>query len=346
DPASPDPAALRPAADTLRRGGLVAFPTETVYGLGAHALDPAAVARIYAAKGRPGYNPLIVHVADADAARALTRAWPREADALAAAFWPGPLTLVLPKNDAVPDSVTAGLPSVALRVPAHPVAHALLRLAGIPVAAPSANRSTEVSPTTAQHVVRSLGERVDVIVDGGPCPVGIESTVLSLAGPVPTLLRPGTISVDDLRPVIGDVALPSAAPDATAARPSPGMLDRHYAPRAELRLFEWSDLSQPDLVIEQMQPDGTTALLMIELKSRRDGGTSGRALQANAYHADILPSATLFEMPDDPAEYAARLYSLLHELDDRGFRRIWVQQPPDAPAWAGVRDRLRRAATS
>ncbi|HYW11859.1 MAG TPA: L-threonylcarbamoyladenylate synthase, partial [Longimicrobium sp.] len=148
DPASPDPAALRQAADTLRRGGLVAFPTETVYGLGAHALDPAAVARIYTAKGRPGYNPLIVHVADADAARALTSAWPDQAERLAEAFWPGPLTLVLPKYDSIPDSVTAGLPSVALRVPAHPVAHALLRLAGIPVAAPSANRSTEVSPTT------------------------------------------------------------------------------------------------------------------------------------------------------------------------------------------------------
>jgi L-threonylcarbamoyladenylate synthase len=346
DPASPDPAALRQAADTLRRGGLVAFPTETVYGLGAHALDPAAVARIYAAKGRPGYNPLIVHVADADAARALTSAWPREADALASAFWPGPLTLVLPKNDAVPDSVTAGLPSVALRVPAHPVAHALLRLAGIPVAAPSANRSTEVSPTTAQHVVRSLGERVDVIVDGGPCPVGIESTVLSLAGPVPTLLRPGTISVDDLRPVIGDVVLPSAAPDATAARPSPGMLDRHYAPRAELRLFDVNDPHQPDGVLRQTQPDGSTALLMIQAKSRRDGRAPEGPAQANAYHADILPSATLFEMPDDPAEYAARLYSLLHELDDRGFRRIWVQQPPATSAWAGVRDRLHRAATS
>jgi L-threonylcarbamoyladenylate synthase len=325
DPRRPDPGALVPAAETLRRGGLVAFPTETVYGLGAHALDPAAVARIYAAKGRPGYNPLIVHAADAEAARALAGAWPAEAQALADAFWPGPLTLVLPKNDRVPDAVTAGLPSVALRVPAHPVAHALLRAAGIPVAAPSANRSTEVSPTTAQHVVRSLGERVDVIVDGGPCPVGIESTVLSLAGPVPTLLRPGTISVDDLRPVVGDVALPSTAPEATAARPSPGMMDRHYAPRAELRLFagEW--------------PDAAVAL---------DGPTAVLLMQANAPGADLLPAADVIRMPDDPAEYAARLYGLLHELDDRGYRRIWVQQPPDAPAWAGVRDRLRRAATA
>ncbi len=324
DPASPDPAALRPAADTLRGGGLVAFPTETVYGLGAHALDPEAVARIYAAKGRPGYNPLIVHVADADAARALTSAWPREADALASAFWPGPLTLVLPRNDAVPDSVTAGLPSVALRVPAHPVAHALLRLAGIPVAAPSANRSTEVSPTTAQHVVRSLGERVDVIVDGGPCPVGIESTVLSLAGPVPTLLRPGTISVDDLRPVIGGVALPSAAPDATAARPSPGMLDRHYAPRAQLRLFDPQENARLPV-----GSDARTAALLI----------GPPRLTA------IPPEMDVIRMPESPAEYAAALYGTLHDLDDRGYALVWVEQPPATSAWAGVRDRLRRAAT-
>ena len=324
DPAAPDAEALVRAAETLRRGGLVAFPTETVYGLGAHALDPAAVARIYAAKGRPGYNPLIVHVADAEAARALAGAWPAEAEALAAVFWPGPLTLVLPKNDSVPDSVTAGLPSVALRVPAHPVAHALLRAAGLPVAAPSANRSTEVSPTTAQHVVRSLGDRVDVVLDGGPCPVGIESTVLSLAGPVPTLLRPGTISVDDLWPVIGEVAMPSAAPDATAARPSPGMMDRHYAPRAELRLF-----NAPGEVVSDAAFDPTAALV----------------LPTGVHRADLPPSIDVMEMPAEPAAYAARLYSMLHELDESGFRRVWVQQPPDAPAWAGVRDRLRRAAS-
>lgn len=324
DPVHPDPQALAAAAETLRRGGLVAFPTETVYGLGAHALDPDAVARIYAAKGRPGYNPLIVHVADTDAARRLVRAWPAEAEALAAAFWPGPLTLVLPKNDSVPHAVTAGLASVALRVPAHPVAHALLRAAGIPVAAPSANRSTEVSPTTARHVERSLGERVDVIVDGGPCPVGIESTVLSLAGAVPTLLRPGTISVDDLRPIIGEVALPSDAPDATAARPSPGMMDRHYAPRAELGLYS-AEAPGPREVVP-----GRTMVL---------------ALKTNVRVTDLLPGSEIIRMPSDPAEYASRLYDLLHSLDDHGYARIWVQEPPDTPAWAGVRDRLRRAAT-
>ena len=323
DPHHPDPRALAPAAETLRRGGLVAFPTETVYGLGAHALDPAAVARIYAAKGRPDYNPLIVHLADAGAARALASAWPEAAERLAAAFWPGPLTLVLPKNDSVPDSVTAGLPSVALRVPAHPVARALLRAAGVPVAAPSANRSTEVSPTTAQHVARSLGERVDVIVDGGPCPVGIESTVLSLAGPVPTLLRPGTISIDDLRAVVGEVALPSAAADGEAARPSPGMLDRHYAPRADLRLVDGMD------EIRRLPAEGKAAVLVL-------AGSGGW---------DDPLGVDVVEMPADAPEYAARLYAVLHRLDDEGYARVWVQRPPDAPAWAGVRDRLRRAAT-
>jgi L-threonylcarbamoyladenylate synthase len=324
-PVHPDPVALAPAAEALRAGGLVAFPTETVYGLGAHALDPAAVQRIYEAKGRPGYNPLIVHAADAAAARALASAWPDEAERLARAFWPGPLTLVLPKDASIPDGVTAGLPSVALRVPAHPVAHALLRAAGVPVAAPSANRSTGVSPTTAQHVARGLGERVDVIVDGGPCPVGIESTVLSLAGPRPTLLRPGTISVDDLRPVIGEVALPSATPDDTAARPSPGMLDRHYAPRAVVRILPREGRAR--------------ALAQAASEGKRVGGV----LLEDAGDPRIAP---VVRMPDDPAGYAARLYAALHELDDAGCDIIVIDAVPDAPAWAGVRDRLRRAATS
>jgi L-threonylcarbamoyladenylate synthase len=328
DPLHPDPAALRQPAQVLRGGGLVAFPTETVYGLGAHALDPAAVQRIYEAKGRPSYNPLIVHLADVEGARALAAAWPDEAERLAAAFWPGPLTLVLPKHDSIPHSVTAGLQSVALRVPAHPVAYALLREAGIPVAAPSANRSTGVSPTTAQHVARSLGERVDVIVDGGPCSVGIESTVLSLAGPVPTLLRPGTISIDDLRPVIGEVALPSSATDATAARPSPGMLDRHYAPRATVRI-----VPRPD-----------RARVLADAAESVDGGNRvGGLMLEDARDSRIAP---VVRMPDDPAGYASRLYAALHELDDAGCDVILIDSPPDAPAWAGVRDRLRRAATA
>ena len=322
DPRSPDPAAIRLAAGTLRRGELVAFPTETVYGLGASALDPEAVARIFAAKGRPSYNPLIVHLADADAARALAAEWSGAAERLAARFWPGPLTLVVPRRAEVPDVVTAGLPSVALRVPAHPVAHALLREAGIPVAAPSANRSTEVSPTTAAHVERSLGGRVALILDGGPTPVGIESTVVSLAGPVPTLLRPGTVSIEELRDAVGEVVPASQRPGGAAARPSPGMLDRHYAPRAALRTA------------------GRDALLG---ELRADPGAAGRTAVLSLRGAPELPAARVVAMPDDAREYAALLYATLHRLDDEGFERILVEQPPDTPEWAGVRDRLRRA---
>jgi L-threonylcarbamoyladenylate synthase len=324
-PDHPEPAKLARAAQVLRAGGLVAFPTETVYGLGAHALDPDAVARIFAAKGRPGYNPLIVHVADADAACLLASRWPDEARRLADAFWPGPLTLVLPKDAAVPDAVTAGLPSVALRVPAHPVAHALLRAAGIPVAAPSANRSTQVSPTTAAHVLQGLGDRVDLIVDGGPCPVGIESTVISLAGPRPTLLRPGTVSIDDLRAVIGEVALPSADPHAEAARPSPGMMDRHYAPRATVRIIRREDRDRA-----------------IEAAAREvDEGHRVGGLLLDDADPRITP---ILRMPGDPAGYASRLYAALHELDAAGCDAILVDELPDDPAWAGIRDRLRRAA--
>jgi L-threonylcarbamoyladenylate synthase len=324
-PDHPEAATLAHAAQVLRDGGLVAFPTETVYGLGAHALDPDAVARIFAAKGRPGYNPLIVHVADADAARRLASQWPDEARRLADAFWPGPLTLVLPKDDVVPDAVTAGLPSVALRVPAHPVAHALLQAAGIPVAAPSANRSTQVSPTTAAHVLHGLGDRVDVIVDGGPCPVGIESTVISLAGPRPTLLRPGTVSIDDLRAVIGEIALPSADPHAEAARPSPGMMDRHYAPRATVRIIPREDRDRA-----------------IEAAAREVEG--GRRVGGLLLHGADPRIAPVIRMPAEPAGYASRLYAALHELDAAGCDAILVDAVPGDPAWAGIRDRLRRSA--
>ena len=189
----------------LRAGGLVAFPTETVYGLGADALDPAAVRRIYEAKGRPAFNPIIVHVASIEHARRLARQWPAHATRLAQRFWPGPLTLVVPKDVTVPDIVTAGLDAVGIRVPAHPVALALIRAADLPVAAPSANRFTQLSPTSADHVAQALGDRIDVLLDGGPAQVGIESTVVDLTGPMPRLLRPGMISIASLEEVVGPV---------------------------------------------------------------------------------------------------------------------------------------------
>ncbi len=306
------------AAAIIRGGGLVAFPTETVYGLGANALDPEAVRRIFTAKGRPDNNPLIVHVPDALVARELVAVWPRQAEILAERFWPGPLTLVLPKQPTVPDLVTAGLPAIAVRVPSHPVALALLRAAALPIAAPSANRFTELSPTTAEHVVRSMGNRVDMILDGGPTTVGIESTVLDLTGPVPRLLRPGMVTVAELEQAVGVVAPP---PVVTSSAPhlSPGMHERHYAPRAPLVLVTPAD---------------------VEREAARAGGMAVGALVLG----DLLwPVQHPMRMPRDPVSYASRLYAALHALDDLGCHLILVERPPDTAPWLGVHDRLQRA---
>ena len=229
---------LRRAAALIRSGGLVAFPTETVYGLGANAFDAAAVARIFTVKGRPRQSPLIVHVDSIDMARTLVLDWPDSADRLARRFWPGPLTLVLPKQPSIPDIVTAGLPTVGLRVPSHPLALALIRAAGVPIAAPSANPFTRLSPTTAEHVRQSLGNAVDLVLDGGPATVGIESTVLSLAGE-PRLLRPGVIPLPEIESLIGPVRLAEGA--AMGAHSSPGMHARHYRPRTPLVLLAAGD---------------------------------------------------------------------------------------------------------
>jgi L-threonylcarbamoyladenylate synthase len=288
----PDP--IQRAAELLRAGRLVAFPTETVYGLGANALDAAAVARIFEAKGRPLSSPLIVHVASIESARELSREWPETAEKLAHAFWPGPLTIVVPKSPRIPDIVTAGLPSVGLRMPAHPVAHALLEAAGVPVAAPSANRFTQLSPTTAAHVLESLGDRVDVILDGGPCQVGIESTVISLAGACPRILRPGMISGTQIESIIGAV-------ETGAGAESPGQHPKHYSPRTKL-------------IFGNPPPHGRGVRL------------------------------DFTNMPREAAAYAERLYRALHELDALDYDWIAVEPPPDTPEWAGVRDRLTRAA--
>ena len=317
------PADIAEAARALREGRLVAFPTETVYGLGANALDPAAVARIYEAKGRPTYNPLIVHVPSVAAARRLVTAWPPEAEALARRWWPGPLTLVLPKVAEIPGAVTAGLRTVALRVPAHPVARALLEVTGLPLAAPSANRSGEVSPTTAAHVARSLGDRVPLILDAGPTTVGIESTVVDLSGDRPVLLRPGMVSRDDLAALIGPVERArSTASD--EARPSPGMLDRHYAPRARLVLYDRPDA--PDVLGELAAAPGK------------------RMVAALYWKAEIPGADPAVVLPSDPESYARALYAALHRMDELGAAVILVERPPAGIAWEGVRDRLGRAA--
>ncbi|HTW63425.1 MAG TPA: L-threonylcarbamoyladenylate synthase [Bryobacteraceae bacterium] len=227
---------LNKAAELIRAGELVAFPTETVYGLGANALDPAAIERIYAAKGRPATSPLIVHVASIEMARSLVLEWPERAEKLAAKFWPGPLTLVLPKQPHVPDRLTAGLNTVGVRMPAHPIALALIREAGVPIAAPSANPFTQLSPTTAQHVRDALESHVALVLDGGPSKVGIESTVLSLAGSDAVLLRPGMVSKADIEAVIGPLQVLGEAPE--GAHASPGLHRRHYSPRTRLILIE------------------------------------------------------------------------------------------------------------
>src|SRR5262245_56968775 len=323
NPVSPEAGPIGRAAGLLRGGGLVAFPTETVYGLGAAALDAAAVGRIFAAKGRPPTNPLIVHVASADAASAVVADWPAAAGRLAARFWPGPLTLVLSRSAAVPDVVTAGGLTVAVRVPAHPVALALLRKAGVPVAAPSANRSAHLSPTTAEHVVRSLGDAVDLVLDGGPTPGGIESTVLDLTADPPRLLRPGLIPLAELEGAIGPVVPPTAAGPGPLR--SPGQLARHYAPRTPLEVVEGDGANR---VAELAAAGAAVGWLRF-----------GVAAEAPA-------AVRVVVMPEEPAAFAARLYAELHRLDDETLDRLVVELPPDRAEWLAVRDRLRRAAAS
>ena len=301
------------AAALLRAGKLVAFPTETVYGLGANALDPTAVERIYEAKGRPHSSPIIIHISDLEIVDQVAAVWPEAAQKLAEKFWPGPLTLVLPKTPTIPDLVTAGLATVGVRMPSHPIALALLTAAGVPVAAPSANRFSEVSPTTAEHVRRSLGDRVDYILDGGPCPVGIESTVLTLTEPTPVLLRPGGISRQQIEEVIGPVAS-AQAPEVGGAHASPGMHPRHYSPRTRLYLVENGEVPR-----------------------------QGSGVYLQLYHAPLGAVIEVMLMPDDATGYASRLYSVLHQLDSKGFDWIAVDTPPDLPDWEAVRDRLKRA---
>jgi len=230
------------AAALIRAGELVAFPTETVYGLGANALDASAVDKIYASKERPPSSPLIVHVDSVAMARSIVRQWPDKAERLTRVFWPGPLTLVLPKRPHVPDRLTAGLDTVGVRMPANPVALGLIREAAVPIAAPSANRFTEVSPTTAQHVRDSMGDRVAMVLDGGPCKVGIESTVLSLAGTEPVLLRPGMVTKEQIEEVIGPIQVVPYMTDESAAHTSPGMHRRHYSPKTPLVLVKPGEL--------------------------------------------------------------------------------------------------------
>jgi L-threonylcarbamoyladenylate synthase len=295
---------IQKAAKIIRAGGLVVFPTETVYGLGANALDAAAVRKIYELKGRPATSPLIVHVASIEQAREFSAEWPQEAERLAHEYWPGPLTLVVPKKQTIPDEVTAGLGTVGLRMPRHPVAWELLREAGVPIAAPSANRFSQLSPTTAQHVREAFGDDVPFLLDGGPCEVGLESTVIAVTHDGLEVLRPGMALVDDAT---------AASESNEEAHRSPGQQKKHYSPRTRVLLVSNG----------QVPVHGRGAYLWIA----RDG-QANRAIQ----------------MPREPAGYAAALYGRLHELDHQGFDWIAVELPPDTPEWAAIRDRLTRAA--
>lgn len=296
---------IEKAAGIIRSGGLVAFPTETVYGLGANALDAEAVRSIYELKGRPPTSPLIVHVASIEGARELAAEWPEEAERLARDYWPGPLTLVVPKKPIIPDAVTAGLPTVGLRVPLHPVALALLHAAGLPIAAPSANRFTQLSPTTAQHVREAFGEDTPFLLDGGACEVGIESTVIAVTKDGLEVLRPGMAFVED--------AIAGEESSVEEAHRAPGMHKKHYSPRTRVLLVSNG----------RLPTEGRGAYLFLRT-------------EATASYTK--------HMPEQAERYAAQLYSTLHEVDSKGFDWIAVELPPQTSEWAAIQDRITRAA--
>lgn len=312
-------AVIARAVALLRAGQVVALPTETVYGLGADALDPQAVARIFALKGRPADHPLIVHLPPEAALEDWAADVPPAARALAAAFWPGPLTLILRRHARVPKAVTGGQDTVALRVPDHPLALALLRAFGSGIAAPSANRFGHISPTTAAHVRDEFGAAVPLILDGGPCRVGLESTIVDLSRGAPVVLRPGAIGAADIARVIGGTAPADGAPPSQPAPRVSGLLARHYAPRTPAELVDGKRL--PERLAELAALGQTVGVLAL---GRRVGEHS-------------------IALADDPAAYGQGLYAALRALDGRGFSRLLIEAPPRDASWRAVNDRLQRA---
>ena len=337
DPDNPDTDSIAYAADCLRAGGLVAFPTETVYGLGAHALDRRAVQGVFAAKERPANDPLIIHVAAVDDVAPLVAEFPAAARALAPRFWPGPLTMVLRRSARVPAEVTAGLDTVAIRVPSHPVARALLQHARIPVAAPSANRFSRPSPTCAAHVLADLDGRIDVILDAGATTVGLESTVIDLAHQPSIVLRPGAIDAATLEAVVRGISIKSTVMERRMeGMPSPGMLAKHYAPSTPLTLFE-----------------GERAIALDDLvRTARNHLEQGHSVAVLAFAGDVdvlrTVRARAITLGDelDPPTVASRLYAALREGDELGVDVLLVRNiTGDHPLSTAIRDRLRRAAT-
>ncbi len=318
--------AVRRAADLLRAGEVVALPTETVYGLAANALDERAVTKIFQIKGRPAHNPIIVHVAGNEMARRCVIDWPELADKLSSAFWPGPLTLVLPRAQAIPDLVTACGATVGVRWPSHPFIQAVIRECGFPLAAPSANLSNQISPTNAEHVRQQLGGKISLIVDGAQSQVGIESTVLDLSISPPQILRPGMIHAEALAAVIGSIQHPTSNTQHSKLK-SPGMLKKHYSPKAKLVVLDWRDDAELEFKIQNSKFKIEKCFVIAHTK-----------IPVGGQFADVSV------MPHDAEAFARALYAELHRCDAAGAQWIIVEAPPQSPEWAGVADRLRRAA--
>ena len=344
---SPTDEAIDEARRVLEAGGVIGLPTETVYGLGADATSSSAVRKIFTIKGRPADHPLIVHVADIAAARALSRSWPSTAEVLAASFWPGPLTIIVERGPQVLDVVTGGRDTVAIRIPRHAMALRLLQQFGRPVAAPSANRFGRVSPTTADHVRADLGPEVDLVLDGGPCEVGLESTIVDCTRGVPVLLRPGAITRDDIERACG--TRPLSMQELTADTPrASGTLLAHYAPSAKVRLPDTPRAS--GTLLAHYAPSAKVRLMDAkQLQSALDVlGADARHIAV--YHRSPLRSDSrhlrLQPMPGAPLAAARELFGLLRDFDDWGAKLIWIETPPDSADWEGVSDRLQRAAAA
>jgi L-threonylcarbamoyladenylate synthase len=335
DAGCPEDALIERAATLLRAGEVVVFPTETVYGLGADVLQPLAVEKIFAAKERPYSDPLIAHIADLSALEQLVTDVPPQVYELAEVFWPGPLTLILPASERVPRLVTAGFPTVGVRMPSHPVARALIRAAGAPIAAPSANRFMHVSPTTAQHVLVDLDGRVPLILDGGPCTVGVESTILDLCAPVPTILRPGGVSLEALRSVIPDVQLPvkrvSGKSADEEAQKAPGQMQIHYAPTVPAILFEGP--------LEAMR-----SAMLREIQQRQAHGERVGVLITDDDVATFQESgARIYTLGSLPEQIATRLYAGLRVLEESGVQVILCRSIAEHGIGLAIRDRLLKA---
>jgi L-threonylcarbamoyladenylate synthase len=337
DPRKPPIDAIRIAANVIRKGGLVAFPTETVYGLGANALDSNAVASIFKAKERPADNPVIVHIADKKEMYKLVKSVPHKAEKLAARFWPGPLTLILKRSNVVPDVTVAGLDTVGIRMPSNKIALALIRMSGVPIAAPSANRAGKPSPTAAQHVIKDLAGRIDVVLDGGPTRVGIESTVIDITTRIPEILRPGGTSFEELKATLGEAMLHPAtlsAKSTTSMRArAPGMKHRHYAPEAEMILVE----GDPDKIVRRIKE-----LAAISMADGRKVGILATDESISNYDGDVLRS---LGSRNNPAEMARNLFRLLREFDEEKVDIITAEGVPPRGLGLAVMNRLRRAAS-